>query len=1010
MRQRITHTSSGKVPLNKFRLALYRSFALTLGVLFLMLSWSARVPGQEPSITYTALPAPFPLPWLCSPPAPSPQTLLNFHRNWHCSNPDNSPLVNWGNRFLGFHKQYILDFDLWRVAQSPALDRIETWQPGPSAVIPDAHTCENGVTRPADTAAPTTALPSNFRVAAVGGTLDSYANANDIGNDIVGWHNGVHNSINSVAGCNDMGSTQRAPRDPIFWKFHNMLDDVHKTWQELQAADVMIVLDRSGSMSLPSGTGTDKMTAAKSAASLFADLIEDGKNHRLGMVSFSTDAASPIELNLTSANGATINPAIMSALSTINASGSTSIGDGLDAARVQLATGTNPHKAILVITDGMENVPATIASVQPALGPATQVNAIGYGESWYLDGPKLIGLTEKQGGIYIAGPSELELKKFFVTAFGDIFDAFMGEDPIEKLAAGDAVSKAINVGSCGDQELTFVLAWDKAVPKGDLRLIITSPDGTPVSLSDQAIESSFGPTWHFVRIPLPYRGSPSGQWKAQAVRPFRFFVNGFATDAFVKEAEGTALVRDQIQRLCPDGCKNVLLFDDSARGAGEGGHGAASAYKSAVIAEQTRTKRLGAVTFTSDPAEFARLLRGGRWELIVYANQYSPGAQPFDQLLTGQLCATEPRGQRGTRAIITDTRGDRNAAAIFRCAGARRDEGRNWKAILGDDLLVPQDIRLQAPPAHDGGHATHDYTFSYSVAPLAQQGTLVSRNDIKSGAVVGVGAAGVEQNYFITSLVKGQARVDAFDLRFHHYTGEPLKPVFRIRESYWPVDGYDSVEAKVTIERPLTSVGRLGAEVGVSQRPEPLKGDQVDPRVAALLRYAAGRREPLIRTAIETYPLNDNGRDGDNYANDHYYSVSLPGIAKVDGQYRLHAVFTFKKGGCTFQREAESSIYVEAGIDQEGTKVERGKTTRAQDGRYTEQVRFIPRDAFGNPVGPGRRSAFELSTIGDVKVQGELREDGKGGYEVTVSWTDRQGKPQLLIRQPTRKDVTIPLG
>src|SRR5689334_9190773 len=49
----------------------------------------------------------FPTPWMCGGTAPNPPTVLQFHRNWHCTNPDHFG-ANWGNKFFGFHKQFLV--------------------------------------------------------------------------------------------------------------------------------------------------------------------------------------------------------------------------------------------------------------------------------------------------------------------------------------------------------------------------------------------------------------------------------------------------------------------------------------------------------------------------------------------------------------------------------------------------------------------------------------------------------------------------------------------------------------------------------------------------------------------------------------------------------------------------------------------------------------------------------------------------------------------------------------
>ena len=56
--------------------------------------------------------------------------------------------------------------------------------------------------------------------------------------------------------------------------------------------DVMLVFDRSGSMSLPSHTaGMTKIEHARRAVALFVDLIRKDRAHRVGLVTFSTVAS-----------------------------------------------------------------------------------------------------------------------------------------------------------------------------------------------------------------------------------------------------------------------------------------------------------------------------------------------------------------------------------------------------------------------------------------------------------------------------------------------------------------------------------------------------------------------------------------------------------------------------------------------------------------------------------------------------------------------------------------------
>jgi Mg-chelatase subunit ChlD len=134
-----------------------------------------------------------------------------------------------------------------------------------------------------------------------------------------------------------MGCTRFSVVDPIFYPYHHLFDEIQDEWRKFQPTDVAIVLDRSGSMSLPGARGGNRLDAAKSAASLFVDLLEDGADHKVGMVSFSTAASDPPGMPLKDVASA---PAGLSAaLSGLAASGQTSIGDGLLKAQNLVSSG-----------------------------------------------------------------------------------------------------------------------------------------------------------------------------------------------------------------------------------------------------------------------------------------------------------------------------------------------------------------------------------------------------------------------------------------------------------------------------------------------------------------------------------------------------------------------------------------------------------------------------------------------------------------------------------------------
>lgn len=223
-------------------------------------------------------------------------------------------------------------------------------------------------------------------------SLDQFTNVDDIAKIMDAYFHGDMHVATSVAdaptcdinsangnGCYNLDSlsTACAPRDPMFWRLHKAIDDVVRAWQDSKAVDVVLVIDRSGSMSDPDlGSGTSKLQGALHAVDSFADLMDtnrtDGQVNRIGVASYSD--STTIDMGMTNVDshlrdaGGPLQLALSKITST-GPGGCTGIGQALQKAVDLLcptasggncqgfssATG-NDRKAILLMTDGIENV------------------------------------------------------------------------------------------------------------------------------------------------------------------------------------------------------------------------------------------------------------------------------------------------------------------------------------------------------------------------------------------------------------------------------------------------------------------------------------------------------------------------------------------------------------------------------------------------------------------------------------------------------------------------------
>lgn len=384
-------------------------------------------------------------------------------------------------------------------------------------------------------------VPSNFHVS--GGSSGS----------------GIFDTAGRIAGvlsrgdpCGNVGS----PTDLVYCPTKNILADIVPAPPPPVTRDVMLVFDRSGSMSMDDGTGRTKIEAARDAVSLFVQLVKAGTGNRAGLVSFSTTASAPVDFPITNVTPAAkttlIGPPPFSGgkVGALTPGGFTTIGGGLDAARLQFpGVGANP-RAILLLTDGLQNRPPTVGEVTDSLEGIT-VHAIGFGTESSLDGALLTTLATAHGGMYTRAGGALALEKFFSSAFGNIFETGILFDPEFDLPANQS-GDPIEFNVCGEEGITAVAGWDRT--DAWLFMELTSPGGAVITVSTAGVETSSGRTWTFLRIPLPFGGERNGKWRVRVVRPggggefppptpaLRYFIN-----------------------VIPTGGPRVLRFDDRKR-------------------------------------------------------------------------------------------------------------------------------------------------------------------------------------------------------------------------------------------------------------------------------------------------------------------------------------------------------------------------------------------------------------------------------------------------------------
>ena len=296
---------------------------------------------------------------------------------------------------------------------------------------------------------------------------------------------------------------------------------------------VELVLDQSGSMDWDAGTtGAHRIDVLKSAAGVFADVIQGG--NAAGVVRFDHLAYGPNDatfpgLAMTNIGSDDPNDGGRQALHTAinnhntNPAGNTSVGAGVELGRSEL----NPvagfdTKAMIVFTDGLNNTDPTIGDAMASGAVDGATFAIGLGDATQVDSAALIQLTNNTGGFVLLtdtltpDTSDFFLvKKYFLQILAGVQNNEIIVDPVGKILPGQVISVPFLL-SDADIQATTILLTD--IPA--LRMRLRTPAGDmidPTVATSVGARYTVGQNLVFYRYLLPVAigaGAKSGTWSA----------------------------------------------------------------------------------------------------------------------------------------------------------------------------------------------------------------------------------------------------------------------------------------------------------------------------------------------------------------------------------------------------------------------------------------------------------------------------------------------------------------
>ena len=289
--------------------------------------------------------------------------------------------------------------------------------------------------------------------------------------------------------------------------------------------NLMLVLDRSGSMNLPSSVaGVSKLEAMRNAATAFTDFIEIVGGHNLGIVQFNESVVTPtMPFDLQPLDDTTV-AAARSTIADVSAGGLTNIIAGVTAAETAFgsAAATNPSSAILLFSDGQHNRPtgSDVATIDTLMADATEFYGIGFGTD--VDSSVMPTVADNHNGLWVEEQTlnGAELSKLFLLAAGLAVNETIVVDPDYVIAPGATIQQNAMVIP-QDRSLTFAVTWN-GPEASDLAFALNGPIACAIGDQDHpGYQSRSGAGYKLIRVELPYacQGTGSslhdGMWSLQ---------------------------------------------------------------------------------------------------------------------------------------------------------------------------------------------------------------------------------------------------------------------------------------------------------------------------------------------------------------------------------------------------------------------------------------------------------------------------------------------------------------
>jgi len=283
---------------------------------------------------------------------------------------------------------------------------------------------------------------------------------------------------------------------------------------EQKGSNIVLVLDKSGSMEHPLTMDRRKIDLAKDASSRFVRMVSE--NDKIALVTFSTEAELTVGLT-------TNHEEIVNIMDSIVAGGSTAMGDGMRLALEILRDISPDRRVMILLTDGCHNTGSETPEVvlKDAKEMKIPIFTIGIGTGRVRDpssiecfNPDILQkISDETGATFYwinpeTGVDELELWRIYARIALGIVDVKPINIFSDIIMPNDVKSHVFEVGD-NIERLTAMLSYKDS----KLNLELISPDGDVINGSGPNVIflEGIGRVLAIVSYPQP------GRWEARVI-------------------------------------------------------------------------------------------------------------------------------------------------------------------------------------------------------------------------------------------------------------------------------------------------------------------------------------------------------------------------------------------------------------------------------------------------------------------------------------------------------------